>query len=358
MIRSRPPSAASAASKPGSSRTLRVPWSGMITCWTAASTSGSSPIAVRVATQSAGRLNVGIPIVTAAGAGRLDGRVPAALVQGERVVVRGQVEPVPAAVLERPQVERDVDLVHAAGAEHDPALVDLGALGLAAVDVDAAAALQAQLQPDLGERRPVPPVAGREGVEVRPERHLALLRQGRRGPRRDPQPPAGDRRALEVHGVVHDDAGRRRDGGQREAGPLVHVERADAHRVAGAGQDHPLEQRRHAVLHRLRAAKCLARGEVRGDPVVEHRQRRADRHVHVEVLVGAQAAAEQHVRVRRLLAGQLAVALQLRPVVRGVDRVVRLVAATPRTASTPGRRPSCPSGSRAPGGSGGTRGSG
>jgi hypothetical protein len=66
MIRSRSPSTAAAVSKPGSSRTFFVPWSGRITAVTAASTSGSSPIAVSVATQSSGRLNVGMPMVTAA----------------------------------------------------------------------------------------------------------------------------------------------------------------------------------------------------------------------------------------------------------------------------------------------------
>ena len=111
-------------------------------------------------------------------AGRLDRGVPAALVQGQRVVVGGEVEPVPAAVLERPQVQRDVHVVHAVGVEHDAALVDPRAVGLGAVDVDAAAALQPQLEVDLGQRRPVPPVAGGEGVEVRPERHLALLQAG------------------------------------------------------------------------------------------------------------------------------------------------------------------------------------
>src|SRR6188472_2275915 len=66
-----------------------------------------------------------------------------------------------------------------------------------------------------------------------------------------------------------------------------------------------------------------ALAEVRAELVVEHRQRRADGHVHVEVLVGAEAAAEEH---HRLLLGQLAVLQQLLAVLGGVDRVVRLVA--------------------------------
>ena len=57
--------------------------------------------------------------------------------------------------------------------------------------------------------------------------------------------------------------------------------------------------------------------------VLVHRQRRADGHVHVEVLVGAEPAAEEH---HRLLAGQVAVLQQLLAVLGGVDRVVGLVA--------------------------------
>src|SRR3954462_8177412 len=37
--------------------------------------------------------------------------------------------------------------------------------------------------------------------------------------------------------------------------------------------------------------------EVRPELVLEHRQRRSDRHVHVEVLVGAEPAAEEHHRL-------------------------------------------------------------
>src|SRR6188472_3492212 len=65
-----------------------------------------------------------------------------------------------------------------------------------------------------------------------------------------------------------------------------------------------------------------ALAEVRAELVVEHRQRRADGHVHVEVLVGAEAAAEEH---HRLPLGQLAVAEQLLAVLGSVDRVVGLV---------------------------------
>src|SRR4051812_35764019 len=62
------------------------------------------------------------------------------------------------------------------------------------------------------------------------------------------------------------------------------------------------------------------------DTVVEHGERGTDRHVHVQVLVRTQPAAEEHAALRGLLLGQLPVTLQLGAVLRGVDRVVRLVA--------------------------------
>jgi hypothetical protein len=69
-------------------------------------------------------------------------------------------------------------------------------------------------------------------------------------------------------------------------------------------------------------------GEERPHPVVVHAQRGADGHVHVEVLVGAQAAAEYHA----WLAGRhFPVSQQPFPVLRGVDRVVRLIAAVGET---------------------------
>src|SRR3954454_23115632 len=74
------------------------------------------------------------------------------------------------------------------------------------------------------------------------------------------------------------------------------------------------------------AVERLALVEVGADAVVEHAESRADRHVHVQVLVGTQPAAEEHAALRGLLAGQLAVALELLPVLGGVDGVVRLVA--------------------------------
>src|SRR3712207_9249348 len=64
------------------------------------------------------------------------------------------------------------------------------------------------------------------------------------------------------------------------------------------------------------AVERLALVEEGPDAVVEHRESRADGHVHVEVLVGAQAPAEEDPLLRGLLLRQLPVALELRPVDR------------------------------------------
>ena len=68
--------------------------------------------------------------------------VPAALDEREVAVVGGEVEPVPAAVLERPQVQLQVDGVLARALQHHAAHEDRGAVGLGAVDVDPARAAQ------------------------------------------------------------------------------------------------------------------------------------------------------------------------------------------------------------------------
>src|SRR5579875_1412274 len=65
-------------------------------------------------------------------------------------------------------------------------------------------------------------------------------------------------------------------------------------------------------------------GEERAQPVAVHAQRGGDGHVHVQVLVRAQPAAEQHAG---LAAGHLPVLPQLGPVFGPVDGVVRFVAA-------------------------------
>src|SRR6185312_1023583 len=77
------------------------------------------------------------------------------------------------------------------------------------------------------------------------------------------------------------------------------------------------------VIAAPEAAQRLVAGEERQHPVVVHAQRGPDGHVHVEVLVGAQAPAEDHAG----LAGRhFPVSQQPFPVLRGVDRVVRLMA--------------------------------
>src|SRR5215813_14641795 len=68
----------------------------------------------------------------------------------------------------------------------------------------------------------------------------------------------------------------------------------------------------------------LAAGEEGTQAVLIHGQRGSDRHVHVEVSVRAQPAAEDHAG---LTARHLPVGQQAFPVRRGVDGIVRLVAA-------------------------------
>src|SRR6516162_1117073 len=78
-----------------------------------------------------------------------------------------------------------------------------------------------------------------------------------------------------------------------------------------------------SVIAAPELAKWLVTAEERPHPVVVHAQRGADGHVHVEVLVGAQASAEDHAR----FAGRhIPVSQQAFSVLRGVDRVVRLIA--------------------------------
>src|SRR5215207_5507814 len=73
----------------------------------------------------------------------------------------------------------------------------------------------------------------------------------------------------------------------------------------------------------------LAVGEVWCELVVVHAQGRADRHVHVEVLVCPEAPAEEDIG---LALRQLAVRQQAFAVLRGVDGVIRLVSVLGETA--------------------------
>src|SRR5690348_16391431 len=79
-----------------------------------------------------------------------------------------------------------------------------------------------------------------------------------------------------------------------------------------------------SVIAAPELAERLVTAEEWPHPVVVHAQRGADCHVHVEVLVSAQAPAEDHAR----FAGRhFPVSQQAFSVLRGVDRVVRLIAA-------------------------------
>src|SRR6185437_7661080 len=101
---------------------------------------------------------------------------PAAAEQGYRGV-GGDVEPDPAAVLERLQAHFDLEhRLRVAGAGELPALdEDASAGGLGPIDVDAPGAAQFDAQHHRLADRPAPPVAGRERVEIRRERSLGLF---------------------------------------------------------------------------------------------------------------------------------------------------------------------------------------
>ena len=72
--------------------------------------------------------------------------------------------------------------------------------------------------------------------------------------------------------------------------------------------------------------------EVRADVVVEDRQGGADGHVHIQVLVGAQASAEEDLVGAGFLGGEAPISFELGAVVGGVDRVVDLVRCSTRKA--------------------------
>src|SRR5436189_1118347 len=81
---------------------------------------------------------------------------------------------------------------------------------------------------------------------------------------------------------------------------------------------------RESVTLLPEVAERLVAGEEGAEAVFVHGQRGSDRHVHVEVLVRAQAPAEEHAG---LAPGHLPVGQQPLPVRRRADRVVRLVTA-------------------------------
>src|SRR5215471_14917579 len=79
-------------------------------------------------------------------------------------------------------------------------------------------------------------------------------------------------------------------------------------------------------------AEWLMASEEWAQPVLVHAECRPDRHVHVKVLVRAEAPAEQHAG---FMVGHLPVGQQPVPVRRRVDRVVGLVAAARETLELP-----------------------
>ena len=119
---------------------------------------------------------------------RFQRRVPAAAAQ-LGVGVGGDVEPDPAAVLERAEIDLELQtrrrgpICSPDTPEFLALHVDPGAVGLGAVHVDAAVAGEFQLQHHRVQHRPAPPVAGRKAVEVGAERHLGLGADGQRGAR-------------------------------------------------------------------------------------------------------------------------------------------------------------------------------
>ena len=85
-----------------------MPWSGTITAPITSSTNGSEVSARSALTQSVGRLKVGIPTATLATPGAGSVAIPAGAAARSTFDVGGDVEPDPAAVLER--IETDLEL--------------------------------------------------------------------------------------------------------------------------------------------------------------------------------------------------------------------------------------------------------
>ena len=221
--------------------------------------------------QSAGRLNVGMPTATLAvpGAGSVAYQPPLSRLT---VGVGGDVEPDPAAVLER--LERHLDLDDGrliVGADELAALhEDPRPGGLGPVDVDAPGSGQLDPQHHRLADRPAAPVAGRERIEVRRERHLGLLADLQRGAARRVRAPGVGGRLLQVK--------------------LAHVEGFTRTRQDDSGQQ------AHGSHPRAPSSSGDAVAQVRREDVVVHVQCAGNGHMHIQILVGAQPAAEQHLR--------------------------------------------------------------
>src|ERR1700758_3102838 len=92
---SRSPSRAAAGGESGGSRPLPTPWSGTITAPITLSTNGSAVRSASALTQSAGRLNVGMPTATLAvpGAGSVAYQPPLSRLTAVSVVMSNQIQP-------------------------------------------------------------------------------------------------------------------------------------------------------------------------------------------------------------------------------------------------------------------------
>ena len=168
MIRSRPPSASRASSKPGSSLTSRTPWSTTTTSSSRSSSSGALPSCVSRAEQDAGRSNVVMPTVirgvvaTAVGThhsavSRTSGPVPATRSNQYQPPSTNEVRGRVRCCVLMPSSRRLATRATATtrrGPVHD----------------EGPLAGRQDPQRDLADRSEAPPVRRREGVEVGGER--------------------------------------------------------------------------------------------------------------------------------------------------------------------------------------------
>lgn len=166
-------------------------------------------------------------------AGSLDGRIPTAALDNDGRI-GGDVEPDPPTVLERRQLDLELE-TGVAVVEFLALHVNTRGIRLGTVDVDAAVAGQFQTQDHRFQDGPASPVAGGESVEVGGKRDLGLGAEGYRGAR---------------GGVC-----------ASTVGPgLFQIERANVEWFTGARQDDPLEQRLTEVGHLVPCVDVFALG--------------------------------------------------------------------------------------------------
>ncbi len=121
---------------------------------------------------------------------------PGRLVDLQRDVVGEQVEPDPAAVLERRQRHPELQRRPVRAGHRGALQVDAVSVGLRTVDVEPTGPLDLQPQHDLVDLGPTLPVAGREGVEVGGEGDLVVRGHQQAAPRHD------GRGAVQRRGLV------------------------------------------------------------------------------------------------------------------------------------------------------------